>query len=374
MKIGLLACSSNTGLGYQTRDFYKHMNPSKTLIYDISKLNGMPTDHSWAFQPRVCEGIPSNADCEWLVDGMDAVFVCETPLNFHLFGYARKSRVKTVLQYNYEFLNYFRDMTLPAPDILAAPSLWEIEKVEELNIAQVVYLPVPVSEVNPKKIKKVKVISHIMGRPAMHDRNGTREFIKMILDKHFLLGKYSDIEFRIYLQTPREPKTVEIYNEVKLDIDKAKHALGERLKVIYDIEDNTQIYRDSDLIVLPRKYGGLCLPFLEALGFGIPVIMTDISPNNKIMPEKWLCQARLQSNFRTHSDIPIYQAIDYSLLIKTLAVIDNIEQENERATSMGHMYSWKQRQLDYDLLFDQITTPGIMEIEPRNMYKGGDYR
>jgi hypothetical protein len=39
-------------------------------------------------------------------------------------------------------------------------------------------------------------------------------------------------------------------------------------------------YKDGDVLVIPRKYGGLCLPMQEALAHGIPVIMPDIEPND----------------------------------------------------------------------------------------------
>ena len=36
------------------------------------------------------------------------------------------------------------------------------------------------------------------------------------------------------------------------------------------------------MLVLPRKYGGLCLPALEAAASGLAVLMPDISPNHEL--------------------------------------------------------------------------------------------
>jgi glycosyltransferase involved in cell wall biosynthesis len=36
----------------------------------------------------------------------------------------------------------------------------------------------------------------------------------------------------------------------------------------------------ADVLVLPRRYAGLCLPALEAMADGCPVIMTDAPPQN----------------------------------------------------------------------------------------------
>ena len=40
MKLGLIARMDNTGLGVQTTEFYKNMYPDKTMVVDISHLNG----------------------------------------------------------------------------------------------------------------------------------------------------------------------------------------------------------------------------------------------------------------------------------------------------------------------------------------------
>jgi len=114
MRIGLLAYSSDTGLGYQTREFYKHFPCAKVLIADLSKYNGMPLDHSWCTtEHKICDGFPSDGDCEWLVTDVDLVFVCETPLNYSLFTMASIRGVKTVQQFNYEFFDYFENPYSP---------------------------------------------------------------------------------------------------------------------------------------------------------------------------------------------------------------------------------------------------------------------
>ena len=40
MKLGLIARADNTGLGMQTWEFYRAMKPEKTLVVDISAMNG----------------------------------------------------------------------------------------------------------------------------------------------------------------------------------------------------------------------------------------------------------------------------------------------------------------------------------------------
>src|SRR5690606_2061207 len=80
-------------------------------------------------------------------------------------------------------------------------------------------------------------------------------------------------------------------------------------RVMFDIGnklEQNELYKDFDAMILPRRYGGLCLPMNEALCSGLPVIMTDISPNNRILPENWLAQARVKTQFMTRTMIDLY--------------------------------------------------------------------
>ena len=43
------------------------------------------------------------------------------------------------------------------------------------------------------------------------------------------------------------------------------------------------LYAGFDPLILPRRYGGLCLPMNEALRSGLPVIMFNVSPSDAIL-------------------------------------------------------------------------------------------
>ena len=45
------------------------------------------------------------------------------------------------------------------------------------------------------------------------------------------------------------------------------------------VADRWDLYRDADVLVSPRRFGGLSLPVLEAIGMGLVVMMTDCEPN-----------------------------------------------------------------------------------------------
>jgi glycosyltransferase involved in cell wall biosynthesis len=59
-------------------------------------------------------------------------------------------------------------------------------------------------------------------------------------------------------------------------------------------------------MLLPRRYAGLCLPMNEALISGLPVFMTDISPNNLILPKEWLVKSEHINVFQAKSLIDVY--------------------------------------------------------------------
>ena len=73
-------------------------------------------------------------------------------------------------------------------------------------------------------------------------------------------------------------------------------------------KNNEDLYKNFDALILPRRYGGLCLPMNEALMSGLPVIMTDISPNYDILPKKWLIPSTISDKLFTRMIINVYKA------------------------------------------------------------------
>jgi glycosyltransferase involved in cell wall biosynthesis len=61
-------------------------------------------------------------------------------------------------------------------------------------------------------------------------------------------------------------------------------------------------------MILPRKYAGLCLPMNEALFSAMPVFMTDISPNNQILPSRWLTTTHGDGFFMAKTKIALFSA------------------------------------------------------------------
>jgi hypothetical protein len=145
---------------------------------------------------------------------------------------------------------------------------------------------------------------HIGGKKAARDRNGTETVIEML--------KYSkaDYELVIKTQTPLEIKC----DDPRLTIDTGNP------------ENREEMYDGYDGMILPRRYAGLCLPMNEALISGMPVFMTNLMPNNAILPPDWLFKADKIDQFRAKSMIDVH-AGDAKELAK---IIDNYMKTKNR--------------------------------------------
>ena len=141
-RIGLIARADNSGLGVQTAEFARHMQPNKTLVIDVSHLQNA-TDHcnkatyldrysaatvyrGWTPDPHLLT--------QFLRE-LDVVFSAETFYSDSFVSLAQRMGVRTVLQPNWEFMPLHK----PQPDMLAVPSLWHWDEYP----ANKTYLPVP---------------------------------------------------------------------------------------------------------------------------------------------------------------------------------------------------------------------------------------
>jgi hypothetical protein len=91
-------------------------------------------------------------------------------------------------------------------------------------------------------------------------------------------------------------------------------------------------------MVLPRRYAGLCLPMNEALLSGLPVFMTDISPNNITLPKEWLTVSEELGIMRLASPV-IYYDVDARKLAEKIDAYVNLKDksfEKQRAFNIGH--------------------------------------
>jgi glycosyltransferase involved in cell wall biosynthesis len=296
MRLGIIARSDNTGLGNQTKELVNMLNPDKILLIDSTPFNKNKQHPEWYSEYNCIKshGFPSSQHIKLFLNDIDVVLSCETFYDQNFIKYANQRKVKTVLQYNYELFGHLSNPNLPLPTVLLSPSIWQIEHIKKMfgNKTKVVHLPPPTDESLFNKIKENNLskshnrILHIAGKKAAKDRNGTETVIDML--------KYSKENYELVIKSQ---------NEIETTINDS------RLKIEIGNPDNREdMYDGFDAMVLPRRYAGLCLPMNEALLSGLPVFMTNVSPNNFILPSEWLVRSDSIGTIRTKVRLELFEA------------------------------------------------------------------
>jgi glycosyltransferase involved in cell wall biosynthesis len=287
MKLGLVAYAEDTGLGYQTKAYYDHLKPCRTMVLKRTGLTEPRTfRQNWypdAFSTVMT--MPSLPDVDAFLDGLDVVLLAERSPSHYLLRRARKMGVKTVVVPNYEYF----DHDAPLPDLLLAPSPWHFADYP----GKTYYLPFPIEpKFKETPAKAAKNFLHIAGKPIAPDRNGTFVLLEAL--------KYvtSDINLTITCIEPR------IFENHLLPAN-PHVTLSTHLGMIDDLDP---FYASHDVLVMPRQFGGLCLPVNEALGHGLPVVMPDVSPNNGWLPKHWLVPATHCGERKMAGMVDIYEA------------------------------------------------------------------
>lgn len=306
---GILRRTDATGLGYQSRNLCRMLNPEKTL--DIA--------HG--------EDIPSFAQFEDFLKDIDVMLTAETPYTYSAWEWAKLLGVKTICQPNWEFFDGLVQPNMPHPDQYIMPSYWHLEDMQKL-FPDTIYLPPPTFEDDFAEVRKINFkrtgkrrFVHIIGNGAMYDRNGWSAIIDTLPQTK------SDFELVVFSQ-----REMTGYADPRV-----KYFVSE-------VEDQADLFRDFDALIMPRRYGGLCLPMNEALMSGLPVIMTDIEPNNKVLPNKWLCESQITAQFEGRSVIDVYSPLNLAEKIDWFCSLDDkamLAQKQEAFDIGVHNYSEK---------------------------------
>jgi len=325
MKIGLIARCDDTGLGNQTLELAKIINPDHILLIDSSPFHPHNVQHPEWYEPwdyEKIQGVPEKQTVSQFMKRVDVIITCETFYNNRLVDMAKQRGKKTILQYNFEFLDYLQNPNMTLPDMLISPSPWRIDEVKEKFGKQtnVQFLPPPTdaslfdhNRIN--NLKETKRLLHIGGKAAMHDRNGTQTVVEML--------KHSKEDYELVIRSQSDL-------DIKSSDDRVRFVIGNEAK-------REDMYSGYDAMILPRRYAGLCLPMNEALLSGLPVFMTDVSPNNYFLPDNWLAKSRVVGEFMTKTMLDIHEADPVLLAEK----VDNYirqdkKEEKDKAYQIGH--------------------------------------
>lgn len=266
MRVGVIVRANTKGLGYQTRDFMDHFPADRVLVVKMGSRSA-PDDlslveHREAF---VIELTPQNLSLPVKIMAgffrdVDVLFSAETLYDWKLPELARRCNVRTVVHGNPEFYAHHRHPGYLHPDRWVWPSSWLTDH-PDLPDGPVVPCPAPWSDaVAGDPDDEVLRIVHIAGHGAAADRNGTVDFLAAI---------------------PRIRSTVEItvvsQDGWLPDVRAPRHVKVNRVPT--GLKHRIELYENQHLVVLPRRYGGNCLPAAEACASGCALAMTDVEPN-----------------------------------------------------------------------------------------------
>lgn len=346
MRIGILARCDTQGLGIQSKEFFDHI-PCKALVIDVSKINAtQKQNHDWYPNQQVyylqnkyatwnnakhrvgLEPIPESVIEEFIKD-IDLLITFETPYDYNIFSMCYKRGIKTILQLNYEFLEY--PSNLPQPDLFAAPSMWHYNEIPSPKV----FLPVPVNTSKFSQKHKSRYFTHIVGKAAIHDRNGTQIFLSS-------------------LQYVKEDIVASLRSQKLINKGEVPH----NVSLTYDCRNKENYYDNysGGVLVLPRKYGGLSLIINESLASGMPVIAPDISPNNLWLPKEWLVPATKGISFKCKKTVEIYETKPEDIAAKIEEFCDSVFYNTavEKAIELSKTISWETMLPKYYQTFNDL--------------------
>lgn len=349
MSLGLIARADNTGLGTQSWEFHRHLRPAKTLIVDLAGRSAsgkdltIYPDRFGHGEVTTVTGVPDDATLDAWLDGLTTVFTMETPYNYRLYSIARHKGIQTVLQGNWELLDYLQPGPHQhhLPDILALPSTWHLRQARRRlgDRMEVLHLPVPIAtdrftvEDPPETATR---LLHVAGHPATHDRNGTTDLLAAVA--------LCRAEMTVTLTCQRPGWLGSLIGpdqsppNVTLVIDPATPT------------DYWSLYPGQHAVVLPRRYGGLCLPLNEALGAHLPVLMPAISPNTDWLPTDWLTPAEQYDSFLAKTPVEVYRSDPVALAERMDRLATDPEfyaAARRSAAVLADRYSWETLLPDY---------------------------
>lgn len=277
MKIGLIARAEYArGLAIQSRNFYDHMPVDRVLLVVMPRPD---CDQSMTYggcQQIIYDDMNHTLDervvREWM-DGLDVVFTVETPYDWRLPDWARSMGVKTVIQGNPEFYRHGQEgfERLAHPDAWWWPTPWRWNQVPHSRPwDRVMPVPMPHRQVSARRTGRPRFL-HVVGKRAYADRNGT----DIVMD--CLRAIQTQVDFTISGFGWELPEIVAPSN-VNLTVERE------------GVTDRWTMYEDHSVLILPRRYGGLCLPALEAAACGLGVSMPDCSPNEVLASDLIPCR------------------------------------------------------------------------------------
>lgn len=336
MRVGVIARAENRGLGHLTWEAARALEPDRVLVVTVGARDRGFETHVERFpgatfvEWRANGLLPAAPVRAWL-DGLDVVYAAETPYDPRLPAWCETAGVRLVLHVMPEF---FRDEWADESCELWNPTDWRHELLPAR--ARVVPVPVPLDRwPTPAPLCDGPArFVHVAGNRAAGDRNGS------ILVTRALGLVQTPVHLRIFTQGASFP-AVRTPRHVQLEVVRG------------GVDDYWRLYDDADVLVMPRRYGGLSLPVNEAAGAGLAVVLSDVVPNRS-WPATFV-PARPRSQIRAPGgSVQSYEADPKRLAFALDSLNENVElrhRQQEAAREWADSHSWANLRPLYRELF-----------------------
>lgn len=258
MRVGVVSPLTDRGLGIQSYEAARNLNASVLFIEtNDPSAPSHPERAPDAVRVRWQSGLDPKAVRNWLRT-VDVVYAAETFYDHRIPKWAAATGVRTVLHANPEFWTGAQD-----PTHLWSATDWR----REVMPARTEVVPFPVAtdrfahdHTADRYDDRCRFV-HVAGKRALADRNGTDSLMAALplLTEPALVTVY--VQHGEHPVLPVTPPHVSVYV-----------APGSPANY-------WDLYNGQDVMVLPRRYGGLCLPAQEACAAGLAVLMSDLTPN-----------------------------------------------------------------------------------------------
>jgi len=322
MKLGMILRADRRGLAYQTGEMWAALNPHCSVVVDMDRVNGPGSrwvqDFSQYPDAIISEWVPgdppslSDEAVAALLE-CDVVYSAETFYDRRIPQLARQKGIPTVKHVNCELWSD------EGESHRWYPSEWRLPHVPE---GPTVPVPIPDDKiVGPAGEGK---LLHVAGWTAAYDRNGTKLVQAAV--------RRSSRGWRVTSQAGRVISRGNV-------------------EIVSEIEDRWDLYDGCSALVLPRRYGGLCLPAQEAAARGLALVMPNIPPNDgwpivPLTPTRIFPMRRLKCDV-TYTDPQEITALTDGL---TGATLDAAQQAaHEWASGLA----WSEWVGEYRTMFEQ---------------------
>ena len=266
MKTGFVTYWFERGQAYVTKNVIQAIQDDCDVFVFARSAGILKTDGEWAIPNLTTHDqyqIPKHVLRKWITDNdLDVVFFNEE-YDLGLVFMAKDMGVKTVGIYYWELFDpgYVKPCNT-AYDAIICPTKCNFEKFKSFGMANIHYIKwgVDLDVFKPairEPNEKVRFF-HPAGWGGMHNRRGT-EFVLQAI-------KAMDADAELLIHTQRDQISLEQQNGITL------------VSGTVSREELICMYQESDVAVLPSKWEGLGLTFLEAIGCGLPIITVAAPP------------------------------------------------------------------------------------------------